>query len=439
MQVKPSTNLTWKPCFDDFTCSRLEVPLNYANATQGTTSIAFIKLSGKNATVDSPSILVVPGQHAISLFTLMDAWTDMRLGGPGGSGVELLFEYKDLAAQMFGEQYNIVSFDPRGVNNSGPTLDCFSGNKEARSAFNRLHDRGMTNLSSVALTEQYYSAAVYGEWCNNAVETESPHGYYVTTPAVARDLLAFTEAEAMQAGQSPRDAKLWMYAVSYGTVVGTTFASMFPDRVGRMVLDGVMNADQYYDNDWRDTISQADEAIATFSSFCHDAGPDKCAFWGPTPADIAGRMDNLIQQLQDQPVPVSGISSGALPALVTSSDLKAVFIVAVTNPLASFPTLADILHQLESGNASALVGQFDGLMESATDAGRVIRCADSYRRNKVKTMEQFTSYAEHTASQSKYIGDIFPVYVDTILCRAMQPQLPDDMVVQGKQCLNWKP
>jgi pimeloyl-ACP methyl ester carboxylesterase len=179
---------------------------------------------------------------------------------------------------MFGEQYNFVSFDPRGVNNRDLSLDCFSGNSEARLAFSRLHSTGATNISTTSLEEQYYSSSIYGEWCNDAVDNESSHGYYVTTPAVAHDLLTFVEAEAKVAGQSPSDAKLWCYGISYGTVIGSTFASMFSDRVGRMILDGVVNAEQYYNNDWRDNVDQMDEAMKKFSSFCHFAGPEKCVF-----------------------------------------------------------------------------------------------------------------------------------------------------------------
>ncbi|KAI8954457.1 Alpha/Beta hydrolase protein [Xylaria longipes] len=409
--IKPSANLTWTPCFDDFTCSKLEVPLDYSNRTLGTTSIAFIKLAGKNATVASPSIVVIPG-------------------GPGGSGVDLLLGYRTIAGQIFGEQYNIVSFDPRGVNNSGLSLDCFSGNAEARLAFNRLHRTGVTNISSTSLEEQYYSSSIYGEWCNDAVENGSPHGYYVTTPAVAHDLVTFIEAEAEVAGQSPSDAKLWSYGVSYGTVIGTTFASMFPDRVGRMILDGVLNAEQYYDNDWRENIDQMDETIEKFSSFCHSAGPEMCSFWGPTPADIMARMDGIIHQLQNHPVPVSGAQSRDLPTLVTYSDLKALFVNTVYTPLASFPVMANILHQIERGDVSALAGMFHG-SDIASDAGHIIMCADSYRRNRLTTIEEFKSYVEYTVSKSKYIGDIFPIFVETILCRSFRPQLPDSMVVQG--------
>ena len=36
---------------------------------------------------------------------------------------------------------------------------------------------------------------------------------------------------------------------------------MFPDRVKRIILDSVINAEQYYNNDWRDNVNQMDETI----------------------------------------------------------------------------------------------------------------------------------------------------------------------------------
>lgn len=316
------------------------------------------------------------------------------------------------------------------MNNSGLSLDCFSGNTEARLAFGRLHRTGTTNVSSTSLEEQYYSSSIYGEWCNDAVERESPHGYYVTTPAVSHDLLTFIEAEAEMRDQPPSDASLWCYGISYGTVIGTTFASMFPDRIGRMILDGALDADQYYDNDWRDNVDQMDEAMERFSSLCHSAGPETCSFWEPTPADITAKMDGIIHQLQNHPVPVTAVQSRGLPTLVTYSDLKALFVNTIYTPLASFPVMADILHQLEHGDVSALAGMFDQL-GTTSDAGHLISCADSYRRNRLTTIEDFKDYVDYTVSKSKYIGDIWPVFVETILCRSFRPKLPDSMVFQG--------
>ncbi|KAJ5681630.1 uncharacterized protein N7477_001570 [Penicillium maclennaniae] len=408
--IEPSAKLTWTPCFDAFNCSRLEVPLDYSNRSLGTTSIAFIKLAGKNATVESPSIVLIPG-------------------GPSGSGVDLLLTYQNLIGQMFGDQYNFISFDPRGVSNSGLHLDCFSEDVKARSAFYQLHRTGVTNVSSASLEEQYYSSSIYGKWSNHAVENNSPHSYHVT--AVAHDLLTFIEAEAEMTGQSPSNAKLWCYGISYGTVIGSTFASMFPDRVGRIILDGVLNAEQYYHNYWTDNVDQMDEAMEAFSTFCHSAGPGKCSFWGPTAADITARMDGIMRQLQNRPVPMSGGEDADLPTMVTYSDLKSLFLNTLYTPLASFPSMADILHQAERGNVSALAGMYKQ-SNSITDARLAITCTDSYRRNRLTTIEEFKIRAEYMVFKSKYIGDIYPIFVEGILCRSFRPQLPDSMVVQDE-------
>ncbi|KAM0330880.1 hypothetical protein ACHAQA_003836 [Verticillium albo-atrum] len=146
-----------------------------------------------------------------------------------------------------------------------------------------------------------------------------------------------------------------------------------------------------------------DDGMEMFSNLCHSAGPENCSFWGPTPADITARMDGIIHQLQNHPVPVSGVADGDLPYLVTHSDLKALFLNALYNPLASFPAMANILQELERGDVSALVGLFDGFWITS-DARLAIQCADSYRTNKLTTIEDFKAYVEYTVSKSKYIG-----------------------------------
>jgi hypothetical protein len=171
-----------------------------------------------------------------------------------------------------------------------------------------------------------------------------------------------------------------------------------------------------------------------FSALCHSAGSEKCSFWGPTAKNITARLDNLIRHLQNRPVPISGAQTRSLPAMVTYSDLKALFLTALYTPVAMFPVMAEVLHQVENGNVTALVGMFESTI-IPTDANHVIQCSDASRTNSITTLQEFKSYVEHTTRKSKYIGDIYPIYVDSVICRSFRPQLPDKMLVDGTYLL----
>ncbi|KAJ1328276.1 alpha/beta hydrolase [Microdochium nivale] len=415
--ISSSPDLAWMPCFDDFKCTKLQVPLDYANPSLGTTDVAFIKRPGKNATADSPNIVFI-------------------FGGPGGSGVELLLAERDRPGAIFGEQYNAVFFDPRGVNNSGLTLDCFSGNADARTSFTDLHKTGITNTSTNSLQDQFYSSAIYSEWCQTAqAKSDSPYAYYVTTLTVAHDLLSYVEAEARASGNktSPEDAKLWAYGVSYGTVTGQTFATLFPSRVGRLVLDGVIDAEQHYDNFALDSVDQSDAGIEFFAETCHAAGANQCAFWGPSAANILGRLDSLIEQLRAHPVAISGTQGGGRKqmTMVTQADIKMLLFQALYDPVTMFPGLADTLHDLEGGNASALAGTYAGSTSESADFGKQILCADVTRRNKLTTVKQFAEYVQASVARSRYVGDLWPIELDGVLCSALRPELPDSILMRS--------
>jgi pimeloyl-ACP methyl ester carboxylesterase len=96
-------NLNWTPCFDKFTCSRLQVPLDYTDPSAGNTAIAFIKHPALNASAETRDILYNPG-------------------GPGDTGVGELLSLIDDLRFILGDTHDIVGFDPRGVNNSGPSI-----------------------------------------------------------------------------------------------------------------------------------------------------------------------------------------------------------------------------------------------------------------------------------------------------------------------------
>jgi hypothetical protein len=67
-QITPSADITWTPCFLNFTCARLLVPLDYEDSSVGTAAIAMVKVAAQNETKETKSILVNPGV-SISLYT----------------------------------------------------------------------------------------------------------------------------------------------------------------------------------------------------------------------------------------------------------------------------------------------------------------------------------------------------------------------------------
>jgi pimeloyl-ACP methyl ester carboxylesterase len=127
-------------------------------------------------------------------------------------------------------------------------VDCFLNNSDARTAFESNFFPEVSNASSTSTATQYYSSEFFGKWCSEAIRSQGGVGQYISTPAVAQDLLTYAQAEQKAAGKNKSEAKVWYYGVSYGTVLGATFAAMFPDNVGRLILDGVLDTEDYYNN-----------------------------------------------------------------------------------------------------------------------------------------------------------------------------------------------
>jgi hypothetical protein len=64
-QITPSHELDWVPCFDNFTCARLKVPLDHEDTSRGAAAIAFVKFAAPNATNNTQNVLINPGMLSI--------------------------------------------------------------------------------------------------------------------------------------------------------------------------------------------------------------------------------------------------------------------------------------------------------------------------------------------------------------------------------------
>ncbi|KAL4816402.1 TAP-like protein-domain-containing protein [Aspergillus spinulosporus] len=385
------------PVLSELFMRQVEVPLDYGEPSRGVTAIAFLKLSATNATSNTRSFPI-------------------NQGGPGGSGIESVFSQGAALAGILQGRHNIVGFDPRGVGRSGPSVDCWPGNPEGRAQFEKLYYPEIYNASSTSAGRQSAAAEIFGHACSSTVGGSNGSAAFVSTPAVAHDMLSFVEAEQKQRlaeNESYNEqAMRWYYGVSYGTVLGATFEHLFPDKVERMVLDGVVDAEDYYSLGWRSNLYDADKALESFIQSCFQAG-ESCAFWGPSVQNIRSRLDALRQDLKYNPISIApSVTTCPLPMLATYSDLKQLIFQAMYVPTERFPNLAAILAGLEQGNTTVYAIAVTGgtipanpcnyaLSTATTDVDTLIKCVDGAGERQFRDISQFEDYADVLTSQSE--------------------------------------
>lgn len=364
------------------------MPLDYTNLSAGITVLAYIKLPAENETASTPNIQV-------------------NGGGPGVSGVFTIDEAGPALRSIFGSEYNLIGFDPRGINNSGPSIDCFPGNPEGKAAFEPNFIRVVDDKYEDSVRHFYQISNAYGKWCADV--HRDGVGRYANTAAVAADMLNFAEKQNEAHGLKAEDAKVWYYGGSYGTILGTTFAALYPDRVGRAIIDSVVDTDEYYAGRWVALISDATKALEDFFNKCYEAGPDKCSFWDETPGKIEERTGKLIENIRLDPIPVSDKKLVPYPQLATY-ELLQYFITLQLYSQNNFPILAEGLRQLEDRNGSMLLATYldflaNGFVKQMDTV--FIACLDAAQRLDLSTVEKWQDYVEETVEVAKWNGNSF--------------------------------
>ncbi|KAF9475278.1 hypothetical protein BDN70DRAFT_883911 [Pholiota conissans] len=319
-EIPGSKELKWHACYKERECARLLVPANYSDPSGPSFNLALIR---KRAAVSPDS----KDYRGPVLF---------NPGGPGGSGVTFLNSFfADAFSTILGGQFDIVSFDPRGIARSSPRASFFATDIERE-----FWGQGLltSNLSDVA-----------SAWARSRVSSqlaeENDAGLlrHINTPNTARDMLSIVEAH----GRS----KIQYWGFSYGTILGATFAAMFPDKIERFIIDGVADSEDYYSAMWSTALRDTDKALDSFFTDCANAGPEGCAFWAPTPENIQQNLTALIESVRAAPVPIRSESGYGL---LNSNLLRSEIFSGLYFPYASFVPLAQGLADLAAGNGKTL-------------------------------------------------------------------------------------
>jgi pimeloyl-ACP methyl ester carboxylesterase len=122
-------------------------------------------------------------------------------------------DFGPLLQQITGAAFDIVSFDPRGVARTTPQLLTFNTSAEESAFVLKTFEDPPLNATVDALARTYARFQAFGSLAQRRIADVAP---YVSTPLVARDMLAITQAFGRE--------KLQYWGISYGTVLGATFA-----------------------------------------------------------------------------------------------------------------------------------------------------------------------------------------------------------------------
>lgn len=325
----------------------------------------------------------------------------MNPGGPGGSGVgfvagagkqiqTLVDSPEDPASSdsnLNAKYYEIIGFDPRGVGWTFPGAHCFNQTSDRITWGLRELSEGQLDASDAALGRLWSMEQAFGFSCYFTMDPGYDIKQFITTASVARDMVELIEAlgrhrqreaESFSPGNAPSNRrihpfshskatyiagkeKLQYWGFSYGTQLGSTFASMFPDRVGRLVLDGVINAENYGAGLWTDFLHDTEKVMQYFYKTCA-AAPGRCPFATPesTADDIEAKAQSILADLYHNPMAMSD-PHVEFPEVLTYSDVRLATFATLYNPRVAFPFLADLFSGLEQRNVSRFAQGFHGL------------------------------------------------------------------------------
>ncbi|WCB94049.1 Carboxylesterase A [Baekduia alba] len=356
----PVPVLDWQPCDASpdapdvhFECASAAVPLDYAKPDNAVYHVALVRKEATN-----------PGKKLGSLF--------VNYGGPGAGGTDSV-EADFLNPVIYGgpglydtlnQQYDIIGFDPRGTGRSDAALDC-QANQETQGIYSIPYATPDTERSALLKKDRQY--------VRRCVQLNKPLLPYVTTGNVARDLDLLRQAVG--------DTQLNYLGFSYGTFLGATYGALFPGNLGRVVLDGPVDADDYINHPTADLQAQTSAFERELDRFFQACASDQDSCYGFGGDDPHAAFDALVEQANANPIPVSTDNPWGWTAdtrAVTGDDILNATIYNLYRKEYWSPYIAQELRHAADGDGSGIRMDSDGAFGYDPETGTYAPDTDRY-------------------------------------------------------------
>lgn len=356
----------WTQCDSKYVCAKVQVPLDYANPQKANIEIALKVHNPTNK------------KHNLSGAVFINP------GGPGGSGIEILDHFDQFLPAKFHENYALVGFDPRGVGQS-TAIKCISDKR-----MDELVALSSDELTLEGITKAQEIDKEIGKSCAQNSKELLAH---VDTVSAAKDLDILRHVVG--------DKEFNYLGFSYGTYLGSIYASLFPQKVGRMVLDGAMNPAISAEQTGAEQAVGFEKAMEAFLQWCDTQS--ECPVQGSTEEKMQAVAD-FLTQLETNPIEVASEKRKITSALGFTGIIAALYSQDAWPGLKMVIGRA-MLHKDGSGImkfADLLVGRKDnGTYDNSTPANWAINCLDYPAEG---TPEIWLEHNKKITQEAKHFG-----------------------------------
>ena len=258
----------WEECRGTFVCASVTVPLDYAEPAGETIDLALLKAPASDPDARVGSLLVNPG-------------------GPGSPGTDYAAQSDLVFRDPLLRSFDIVGFDPRGTGASSP-VDCLTDEQ--------LDDYIASDPGPDTAAERRTFAGLVEAMGEGCAERSGDLAAHVSTIEAARDM----DVIRAVLGEST----LTYFGASYGTKLGATYAELFPERVGRFVLDGAVDLSIPPRQLSLEQAEGFETALRAYVENCFET-TDSCFLGEDVDAGLA-RIAAFIDDVDERPLPTSG-------------------------------------------------------------------------------------------------------------------------------------
>ncbi|MCP2336213.1 alpha/beta hydrolase [Actinomadura rupiterrae] len=355
-------------------CADIRVPLSWADPHGRSISLHLSRLPALDKRHRLGSLLFNPG-------------------GPGGEGAESISEYgRVLLPKALQDRFDIVGFDPRGVGKS-TAVSCGGPGLSPRVP---VFPKNGTQFAAIQRQSRTYGTSCVKHSAPGLVAN-------VDTPSAARDMDAIRVALG--------EKKISFLGVSYGTFLGQTYARLFPQRVGTMVLDGAMDHAVGPRAFLYQEASEVSRVFGLFARWC--SATTSCALHGQNVTKV---WDDLLARAAREPIPAPHAQGGA--TRVNDEAIRMVLtnllLLGPTSTVlpSTWPALGDAIARARAGDASAMAD--NSAVGQPQDAYAAIGCQDFPPQ--LRGYADAAARLKHVRALSPHTGGASEAWLMTDLC-----------------------